>query len=247
MAEPTWMTASTITQPDPWVHLSTSTASGGSTAALTFTTTDSNDVNNWEYYRHLAVVLTFNSNSTDSAESHLRYHLGDDTYGTFDSGVTYPSGTPNGPSRNYWHYLQGNFAGWGSGTNGNASPSSGDANSRFNYGVASFAPTESADYWAGVVHYFYDINSANAQMSMSYGGFFATSEKGPFLGCDMFGNENTYVFSGTNTELTRHLRKFHRPITKIQYSMNETNSPYDALTFKDDSSASLYGLHRKMT
>ena len=251
MATPTWMTASTITQPDPWVHLSTSTVPGGGASALTFTTTDGVDVNNWEYYQHLAVVLTYNSTSTSGSESQLRYHLGDDTYGDhpepYDPGSDYPDGTVQNGSRHWWHYHQGNFSGYGGGTHGNSSPSSSDAASRFQYGMAAHAPTESADYWAGVMHYFYDVNSANAKMSMSYGGFFAATEKGPFLGCDMFGNENTYIFSASNQARNKHDRTFHRPITKIQYSMNESNSPYTALTFAEHSSASLYGLHWKMT
>lgn len=252
MAAPTWMTASTITEPDPWVHLSTNTAPGGGAAALTFTTTDGVDVNNWEYYQHLAVVLTFTSTDTSGDEAHLRYHIGDDTYGNhpnaYDPGHAYPDGTVQNGSQHYWHYYQGNFNGWGSGSNGNSSPSGSDPASRFAWGSAGFAPTEApTNYWAGVVHYFFDINSANAQMSMSYGGFFQSGEKGPHLGCDMMGNENTYRFSATNTDGVRHDRTFHRPVTKIQYSMNKSNSPYAALTFAEHSSAALYGLHWKMT
>ena len=251
MAAPTWMTASTVTEPDPWVHLSTNTASSGSTTLFTFTTTDGVDVNNWEYYQHLAVVLNYNSTDTTGDESQLRYHLGDDTYGNhpnaYDPGQSYPDGTVQSGSRHYWHKHDGNMSGYGGGGHGNSAPTSSDAASRFQYGMAAHAPTESADYWAGCVHYFFDINSPNAQMSMSYGGFFAVTEKGPFLGCDMFGNENTYVWQASNADMVKHDRTFHRPVTKIQYSMNKANSPYAALTFKDDSSASLYGLHWKMT
>ena len=162
MAAPTWMTASTITEPDPWVQLSTNTVPGGGAAALTFTTTDGVDVNNWEYYQHLAVVLTFTSTDTTGDEAHLGYHIGDDTYGNhpnaYDPGHAYPDGTVQNGSQHYWHYYQGNFGGWGSGSNGNSSPSGSDPASRFAWGSAGFAPTEApTNYWAGVVHYFFDI------------------------------------------------------------------------------------------
>ena len=241
MAAPTWMTSSAITPPDPWVHLQTTTVSGSSTANVIFQTTDSNDVNNWEYYEHLVLVSIVHS-QTSVNPTWFRVTLNDDT-GTVSSG-TYPTGTMI--DRDYIHYHSGN-------SNGSANSVGNSNNTQYEYGTIGGTDGAGRDgasgiHWGGWISYFMNVNSTATKQIFNYGGKFDSAEAGPFIGSTWWGGlVNNTGYQASNADGARPSRA-NGPITKIDlHVVDNSGTAVASQNFRAGSAFYLYGLHWDMT
>ena len=241
MAAPTWMTSSDITPPDPWVTLGTAHVGAGS-ANIIFQTTDSNDVNNWEYYQHL-VLISIVASATSVNPTWFRVTLNDDT-GTASSG-TYPTGT-GVIDRDYIHYHSGNY-------NGGANSVGNSNNTQYEYGT--IGGTDGAGrggasgvYWGGWVSYFMNINSTSTKQVFNYGGKFASVESGPLIGSTWWGGLINHVgIQGSNADNAK-ATQANGPITKIDlHLVDNSGTAVASQDFRGGSSFYLYGLHWDMT
>ena len=240
MAAPTWMTSSAITPPDPWVSLGSAHVGAGS-ANIVFQTTDSNDVNNWEYYEHLVLVSIVASVSSTNP-TWFRVTLNNDT-GTPDSG-TYPTGTMI--DRNYIHYHSGN-------SNGSPSHQGNTGNTQYEYGTIGGTDGAGRDgasgiHWGGWVTYIMNVNSTATKQLFSFGGRFDSVESGPFIGSTFWGGlVNADGYQGSNAD-TAKATQANGPITEIDlHVVDNSGSAVASQDFRGGSSFYLYGLHWDMT
>jgi hypothetical protein len=202
MAEPTWLTSSAITQPEPYKHLSTTTVSGSSTTNIVLqSTTASADDNTWAFYHHLFMIMKYSCNTSADNEE-ICFELNNDAVTTTAYLTNY-----RGDSAGYQGTTQRNGGGSSTGSLANIG----------GLGVYSTNPnaagTNGQGYFWNARTWFYNINQCSARNVQSWYGGYTSSESPPSSDGNSYamgaystfthGLQNEHTYSASNTDYIR--------------------------------------------
>ena len=202
MAEPTWLTSSAITQPEPYKHLSSTTVSGSSTTNIVLqSTTASADDNTWAFYHHLFMVMKYSCNTSADNEE-ICLELNNDSVQTTATETNY-----RGDSRRYQGSTQRNRSMSDTGSMSNIG----------GFGVytanPSSAGTNGQGYFWNALVWFYNINQCSARNISGWSGGYCSGESPPSSSWNSYacggyfnfthGMQNEHTYNATNTDYIR--------------------------------------------